>query len=165
MRKMNYFESDDLDDFAMENQERDVYYDESPYNCAESDNSRLLRNKYYSNRNYPNRSYYYDTEYENKRFRREPYFSRAKYHRRNRNNYYGNDEIQRHNYNRRLEPRSRNESIRNRNSNLVLFIVLILIIILALYFMATKAKAFCAVALLMAIIVFVGRFLGGGRRK
>lgn len=165
MRKMNYFESDDLGDSAMENQEYGVYYNESPYNCAESNNSRLLRNKYYSNRNNPNRSHYYDTEYENRRFRREPYFPRAKYPRRDRNNYYGNNEIQRHNYNRRLEPRSRDESARNRNSNLVLFIVLILIIILALYFMATRAKAFYAVALLMAIIIFVGRFLGGGRRK
>ena len=165
MRKMNDFESDDLEDLAMKNQEYDVYYNELPYNCAESNNSRLLRNKYYSNRNNPNRSHYYDIEYENRRFRREPSFPRAKYHRRDRNNYYGNNEIQRHNYNRRLEPRSRDESTRNRNSNLVLFIVLILIIVLALYFMATKAKAFCAVALLMAIIILVGRFLGGGRRK
>ena len=30
MRKMNYFESDDLGDSAMENQEYDVYYNESP---------------------------------------------------------------------------------------------------------------------------------------
>lgn len=161
MRQMNYFgqDADDLRDkdfeVADDQYSRDNKYPRNSRRCYSSD--------YYDDHD---QSYGYQNQHYG-RYNGRPrrYRDRSRYDRyidydRNRRDSYRGPRHDRF----RFEPRSLDERDRNRNQNLVLLIILIIIIILAVYFMSTSAKSYAAVALLFAVIVLIGKFLGGGRR-